>query len=416
MTLVIETHNDLPLTPCRSNRYSAGGLLRWRDMDLAIAVSRSWTKRQSPFLECHQRELLAWMGYDLSPPYREIHGSLDRLRRTAIALYVEGTSQEKIPWFTIFKDCSSITTEHQRGSPTVIRTELSSAWLDALNSLHDWTVVDLDCYAHLARKARRLGLARALYLYFAARRSYNDMSFSASVTEVRDAFADRKNLGEGMCFSDPFNPRSRLFQAMKFLQDEGMILWRQSDHAQTVSGVFQRPKKLISLADITKDIRGRNGMQATLPFDPGIFGEVEKQSLPTIPPSLPDPTPLPQQPALGDIQASLAARSMPHLFPTLPSTEIDAAITAGWTASQLAHLAGYVLWSSQALVRPVGFLISELRKGSASSSHREARWSPAGIDAELQDTTYREWGTWVRRQMENALPPMNPTPAETAQS
>ena len=399
--IVVETNNDLKLT---KSRFCSGGLLRWKDMDIAVAASCEFTRSGSRFLECNQSDLLAWIGYDESVPHRDICGSLDRLHRTAIALYFEGEECQKSHWFTIFSECSSRNDGRAQGCPTIIRAQLSESWLDAFRGLREWTVFDLACYAHLARANRRLGLARALYLYLASKRHYGDLTFSASAHEVYERFADKSLITRQPLYSNPIDKRSKLFRAMEFLVCEGVVKLKNTDKA-VVSGVFVRPDNIMTFDDYSRQLGSRRKRRTTLSFNPGIFLGERKPLAVTSPQKVQhaDDSQRKITEQISEKELPLAARALLKMFPSIDRKELQQALDAGWTGSQMGHLLGYTLWREDDLERPVGFLVAALRKGTLDASDRCSRWCESGVSADLNGTTYEEWGKWSKRQMELEL-------------
>lgn len=398
--IVVETNNDLKIT---GTRFCSGGLLRWKDMDIAVAASREWAKSGTRFLECYQADLLAWIGYDESVPHRDVQGSLDRLRRTGIALYFDGEECRPSDWFTIFSECSSENRGKFQGNPTVIRAQLSRPWLEAFTSLSEWTVFDLECYAHLARANRRLGLARALYLYFASKRNYGDLSFSVHSREVIDRFSDKSLITRRPIFHNPWDERSKLYRAMRFLNVEGVIEWKGDVGEHLVSGVFVRPKSIIALDDYSRGLNPRRRRRPENSIPPDFSLGVKKLSRGELTVETSTEIRIKSRKPISEAIMSLAARAIPKIFPSINQAEILSAVEAGWTKEQLGHLLGYTLWFEDRLKRPIAFLVAELKKGNRSEEIRLNRWCKSGIQTELREDTYEDWADWSRRQMEQAL-------------
>lgn len=372
--VVVETSNDLPITPSRSH---SGGLLRYLDMDLAIAMSRAWTLRGTPYFECFQTELLAWMGITKDAPYRGLKGSFDRLKRTAIAMYIEGTPLESISWFTVLERIEHARDHFSRGQPRTLQVSLSRDWTQALESLTDWTVLDLEIYAHLVRTQRRHGFARMLYLFLATRRS-RELRFRIGYSELRDRFADRLPGGRPR-FRDALHPRSRLRQAMEILFRSGAIDWDGSS-GDIVAGRFLRPVECRPLPRYNlPDLVPESGGQMGLPFNPGIFGEPPPPAI-TGPPAAPPLQPL-----------KLAARALMVLAPGLREQHLRDALAAGWIDTELGHLLGYVLAIRDSLRDPTGFIRNELRQGGSDTHYRQRRWSQAGVTSSLPEWDYANW-------------------------
>jgi hypothetical protein len=389
--MILETNNDIA---GQTGRHSPGGLLRWLDMDIAVALSRAWTENRSKNLECFQKDLLTWMGYHSSnrhhSPYREIRGSIDRLRRTAIALYAYGDDRSRVPWFTILSE-GNLCQEQLSGRRVILQAQLSDAWTKVLSSLEDWTIFDIECYAHLARTNLRLGLSRAMYLYFAANRDWKTMQFSVSVTALHEQFGDRSGIDGPLIYRNAFNQKSRLRRAIDHLAGSGVIRFSDVTRNHLLNGEFIRPSSLITFATIEQERAHRIGTQEELPFLTGPLLALSAQSVEA-------QVAIPKNPP----------RTVPKIFHTftelLPSLRpalLQRACDNGWTQDQLSNFLGYLFWkeANGGVHSLIGLAVRLLDEGITDPQHRELRWCWHGISSEIGLSTREEWIAWTRKEV-----------------
>jgi hypothetical protein len=215
----VEITNNLPLT----GRGSAGGVLRYLDLDVLMALSLAWTQAGCPSgpsaaLEIEQRAMLNWLGFEnlTRAPYVELRASLERLEFTTIALW--SGSETPPPGtrpFRLLEGQTMREDQNSQGKPKIINVRLADIWREALANIHDWQAVDVYSYAHLAKTNRRLGLARVLFLYLMCSRQ-KDESFSIPMTMIRDRFAQRRPNGS-LVYANPLDERGALGKAIKHL-------------------------------------------------------------------------------------------------------------------------------------------------------------------------------------------------------
>jgi len=409
-----ETHiaSQANILPRGNGRGQSTGLLRWLDLDVVMALSFAWTQTGDRHVEMRQRDILQLMGYEdlTQAPYEELRGSIRRLGATQIAIFPKGQPTDEVSWWKIL-DHNERVAIHEKGQPLVIRATLSEGWEMALRGIADWQMVDLRCYAHLVRHARRTGLARLLYLFFASWRKA-DRSFEVPLQWVAQRFADRHapaslDTGFGSFrYRNPLSPQSKLGRALKLLSDSGVLEIYDSHGTREsvrLRGSFLQPKGLPTLI-----LPGQGPQQtffiSTSMWDERIADIVPADQLPLLaaPAETPSGKPSsshesskdgrsqPGQPASRPQPRAGIASHLPQLLKLVHLSKhlVKEARTAGWQDDGIARVLIAALWKNDQ---------GELRKTpeawAAAILRTDENWTQKKFYDEFPTSEMASWAT-----------------------
>jgi hypothetical protein len=389
-TLVLETVNVLPITTDGSE--CSGGLLRYLDLDVVMALSLAWMRSETRDVELEQREFFRLMGYhDLgNAPYTELRSSLRRLCNTSIVIYQAGSSaRDSTTWKLV--EWHGQEQMASAGSPVLIQASLSHLWEQTLSSLDEWQLVDLNAYAALARHDRRNGLARILYLFLASWRRH-DGTFDVPLRTVLERYGDRRPNGylRGTNISSPSH---RLHRALRALHGAGVVDLGDLPEGERFStarlrGTFKPAQPLAVLVPPRQQIQ----------FRPSLWNSeaIERVAAAEPPTSIIAPS------DWGSLVAKTIETTLPRLVrflsPRPPKTLFEEATRLGWTKKQQWLLVSYVLWRSKTvgdIHNPAGFLATIIAQGGDDPDFR-ANYSADRIQ-HLVGEPYETWSEWIWR-------------------
>jgi hypothetical protein len=323
-----------------------------------MALSKAWVEAGGGdgAVEIEQIQIFEWMGYRnlLQAPYSELRAAMQRLKWTSIAVAEQG--MRPVPFKLI--EGYSESEGAGRGAPKVLHARLDRIWCDALRSVTDWQAVDLQAYAKLARKYRRMGLARVIYLYLVSHRNAAD-EFHVPLYSLRDRYAQRRFIdgsdgGVGRSVlrrADPLDKDELLMRALKVLHESGVC------HLENVS-----PSSLSQASLRGRFIRPREPMVIATQqrfISPGIWGDGPKVVDPPAPP--------PMQPADDQKKRTPEQESVIYMNRELRVGKPvfrKAMSEAGWTPQQILHLMAEIYWLHKAegqVERPAGLFVAKLR-------------------------------------------------------
>jgi len=226
--LAIPAFATAPTTPalclCNplSRRDPAGGVFRWLDLDVLVALA-GWQRRHpGSELTLTHLDLLAAMGYDLRQrlPYAGTLAALQRLAQTRILLLrspaEEGPGREEPG--PLLHRADVITTAGSR----ILRLSVNPWWTNSLEGW--WTPDDERIYSAIARADRCRGLVRRLYLLLASVRGPTG-AIALPLSVLTDRLADRHGPGRDtpLRFRNPCDPRSQLGAALGLLHRLGIL-------------------------------------------------------------------------------------------------------------------------------------------------------------------------------------------------
>lgn len=206
----------------------AGGVLRYMDLDILMALSTGLAKYGTTEFEVEQRHLLHLMGYnDLTKaPYTRLHAAIKRLKTAQIAIYQQNTPQDQIAPFQLIEGFSERKHRSGKGGSQTWSIRLHDIWMEALQSDTEWQLVDMAAYSHLTRTFRRQGLARVIYLFLSSWR-HNDGTFNIPYFALVQRYGRRHTDGTLM-YIDPANPNCVVHKALKTLHQSGIIQFQES--------------------------------------------------------------------------------------------------------------------------------------------------------------------------------------------
>jgi hypothetical protein len=358
-------------------RASSAGALRWIDLDVLMALSAASYRARSMRIEIEQVDILRWMGYQnlLSAPYDEFRASLSRLAGTTIEHW-SGLERPAAPETVSLLSGFSLLNPSRAGSSRHITVNLSDFWMTQI-SRGNWQEVDLDAYAHLARKYRMHGLVRALFCWFTAHRTTGNLNiFVARKDDMFELFRPRKPDGRGVRYNNPLHPNSSLTKALNFLQESGLIEPSQHVDPAMVSG-FLHPEKADRLIDCHR-LYGRQ--ESFLNID------IWSGGTPSLAPA--------EQPK-NEAAAPLAIDQAVPIGKLLTACRvsrsvIDDAKKRGWDDAALTRLMLVALYrkSKNEIRAPAGWAASIIRDGNP------AEWALDALPA--QGVNAKELRTWAR--------------------
>lgn len=221
----------------------AYGLLRYLDLDVAMAMSWAFTRTGRRTFEISQADLLRAMGHESldTVSYAELTASYKRIQNTKIIVAEAGTDIKDAASWQI---ADHIGTNHERRdfAMTTVEVDLNRTWRDAITS-HDWQAVDVDSYVHLARRYRKLGMARVIYLYLASWRNPAG-GFRIPIAPFLERYAQRRTDGSYR-YPDHFrNPQSIIYRSLRAVADAGVIEFQNipegvPENCANLTGVFK---------------------------------------------------------------------------------------------------------------------------------------------------------------------------------
>jgi len=195
----------------------AGGLLRWLDLDVLVALDR-WNR--SGFCMLGHQDLLRAMGYDsrCRLPYRTTLASVRRLAAIRLELKRPGDIAQN--WQERGPLLHHVEIDMTAGK-RLLHLAVDPWWTAGLSTW--WSSADGRIYRALGRADRNCGLARRLYMLLASlRNSEGSVVLPAQI--LSECLADRHGPGQGgaLRYHDPGDPRSRLGAALGLLHRLGI--------------------------------------------------------------------------------------------------------------------------------------------------------------------------------------------------
>ena len=388
--IVVETVNPIAKPAIGNRRISSDGLLQWRDFDLVVAISRIWCEQQQTRLQIHMNDLCALMGYDeaKSIPYRELFGSVERLRVTQLIIREKGASGRDQRPFSILVESKVERIRNQRGKPQQIMVQPSEYWMSMLTDLRGWTAFDFDCYNHLLRmhirnggRSAYLGMARTIYMWMASHQSVRNGGFRIPVHELVHDFAERERPNGPLLHRNPLGKNTQLGRALELLHQEGMAKW-SCTKAGTFEGEIKRPISIESLTAKRHRLHVVGSLDPRLTFDAEINpASISAEATPTHLPLLENGNPTekvpgpssseqPQPPEIADPES--ATQMLIRCYPTI-AYAVRIAEEAGWERNELLTLLAYALMNTN-VSNPPAFIVSSLKAGSVNKDLR-MRWN-----------------------------------------
>jgi len=197
----------------------AGGMLRWMDLDVLVALNR-WSWDRSRVCMLGHQDLLRTMGYNSKRrlPYCTTLASVNRLASIRIELQRPGDPAQR--WEVGGPLLRHLTVTMTAGK-RLLSFVVDPWWTATLATW--WTCDDEMIYRALGRADRTCGLARRFYLLLASlRNSEGDVVLPVEILSER--LADRHGPGQGgsLRFHDPGDPRSQLGAALGLLHRLGV--------------------------------------------------------------------------------------------------------------------------------------------------------------------------------------------------
>jgi hypothetical protein len=197
----------------------AGGVLRWLDLDVLIALNR-WSWDSSCVCTLGHQDLLQTMGYNSSRrlPYRTTLASVRRL--AAIRIELQKPVEASQNW-EVGGPLLRHLEVHMTAGKRLLSLAVDPWWTFSLASW--WTCDDERIYRAIGRADRTCGLARRLYLLLASLRT-GDGTVVLPVQVLNECLAERHGPGKGstLRFHDPCDPRSQLGNALGLLHRLGI--------------------------------------------------------------------------------------------------------------------------------------------------------------------------------------------------
>lgn len=413
-----ELHQVNNLQRAEDGTIGASGLLRYLDLDVAIALSMYWAQSGNGSIEIELCELLRAMGYETldNAPYQELRHGLTRLKHVDIALIRSGTNRAlTLPWNILSE--VRVKEHHGIGQPSTINVQLSHAWEEAL-SQGLWQSIDLNTYILLAHRDRSNGLARVLYLYLSSWRTNNNQ-VRIPLSGLAERFAQRRSDGSYR-FRDPIgDTRSVLYRGLQHLVVNGVFSidrdingveldkgWMEGTIHFVPSPIAPKPKQLVFLQ---RSLLGnpntynlcleKNSQTAALPTssataDPWVVFEQEK--------------------------TAYFNETIPLLIDELTGREtlqcIESARAAGWRSEELWGLLGSVLWRNKVnktIAKPTGYIAKILNHKAQDDMYR-AQFVLTKSD-EAMSAPFRAVKDWLfNGPLKDIKRPIRPTaPKET---
>lgn len=375
----------------------ASGLLRYLDLDVAMALSMYWAQSGNGTIELELCDLLRAMGYESldNAPYQELRFGLTRLKHVDIALFRSGANRALIlPWNILSE--AWISEQPASGHPSTLNVQLSRAWEEAL-SHGMWQAVDLNSYVLLAHRDRSNGLARVLYLYLSSWRTDGN-KVRIPLRGLAERFAQRRTDGTYR-FRDPIGDRrSVLNRGLQHLVDNGVFTidrdingvelndgWMEGTIQFVPSPIAPKPRQLVFL-------------QRSLLGNPTTYN-VCLETGTQIPAAAATVTELDPWATFEREKSAYFARTLPVLVkalsgkPTMQS--VDVALGAGWQPEQIWGLLGSVLWRNRqenSIAKPIGYVAKILSSGARDPNYR-SQFSLKNSDEAMSAPfkTVREW-------------------------
>jgi len=395
----------------------AGGLLRFQDLDVTMALALYRTRSGSRDIEIDQTDLLHAMGYDdLSmASYPAIRGSLRRMLNTKVAIYRSGQRYGDTDSWQII-DEAEVQAGHQLCRPSRLHARLGRIWDDALAS-DTWQAVDLNGYFLLARKLRREGLARVIYLYLSSWRD-RDGCFDVPAIAIIERFAQRR-VDRRYRFTQPFvDPRSSLYRALKGLVQHGVIRFAEDIDAVPLAAARLRGKFQVVPDQFDSEPRQLVLFKPSA-WDPTVVATIAVET--DSPQDLTkteehhEHTPEDTWDALQDAYCEETIQTLLDRYdPPLARKRLAVARSAGWTVRQLWLASGQVLWlhlENRSVSNPAGYLSRILTNGIEDSVYR-AGFSKKNLMINM-NIAYHDWLRWMLAgPLREFPPPRRPIPSQ----
>lgn len=151
----ISTINNEPLEgrPNQGNGfYETGGLLRWVDLDLMLALSYHWQETGKTLITIDQKTALSWIGYEAleDPPFEELRASIWRLQATQFRYFLDrptGGYEMRILQPLLMNPST-----YREGKRAWLTTTIGEGWISEIKAENQ--TVDLRAYLNLVRGIR----------------------------------------------------------------------------------------------------------------------------------------------------------------------------------------------------------------------------------------------------------------------
>jgi hypothetical protein len=389
--IVVETVNPIAKPLTGNRRISSDGLLQWRDFDLVVAISRIWCEQKRRRIQIRMQDLLGLMGYDEAKrfPYRELFGSVERLRVTQLIIREKGAEGRDQRPFTILVESKIERIHNQRGKPQQIVVQPSEYWMSMLSDLEGWTAFDFDCYNHLLRMHIRqggrsvyLGMARTIYMWLASHPSIRYGSFKIPIRELVHDFAEREHPNGPFLHRNRLGINTHLGRALQLLRDEGMAGW-SCTKAGMLEGELKRPPGIESLVAMRHRLSADTcNSSPCLPMTTELESISVQPGIEPVTPQLSTDKLLSDEAPDSDLsepittvekaEAESASQMLIKSYPAI-AYAVHSAEMAGWERIELLTLLAYSLMS-KSVKNPPGFIAQNLITGSANRDFRR-RWN-----------------------------------------
>lgn len=206
----ISTINNEPLegrpNPSGKGVSETGGLLRWVDLDLMLALSYHWQETGQARITIEQKTALSWIGYESmeNPPFEELRASISRLQATQFRHFIEkpmGGYDTQIIAPLLMQPQT-----YRDGKRVWLSTTIGDGWLSEIQKENQ--TVDLRAYLNLVRairmadaNARRKGphtlvrppdVSRSVLLFLDCFRRNDQRSSVIKLDWLQERFATRR--------------------------------------------------------------------------------------------------------------------------------------------------------------------------------------------------------------------------------
>ena len=131
---------------------ATGGLLRFIDLDLLLALAYHWQETGETLIDVDQETVLSWIGYPRLevPPYFELRAAVTRIQATQIRLFEERTDAPVD--MRILPPLLVEPTPYKDGRRNRLRANLGDGWLSELRRENQ--AISLRSYLPLVRRIR----------------------------------------------------------------------------------------------------------------------------------------------------------------------------------------------------------------------------------------------------------------------
>ncbi len=434
----ISTFNSEPLAgrPGVGKQVLAtGGLLRFIDLDLLLALAYHWQETGETMIDVDQETVLSWIGYPRLevPPYFELRAAVTRIQATQLRLFEERSGAPVD--MRILPPLLVEPTPYKDGRRNRLRAHLGDGWLSELRRENQ--TISLRSYLPLVRRIREAdqlarstgtpGLpdaARLILLFLDAFRTPQDVTV-VKLPWLHERYGDRKvsipdlvrepaaalvsgalaqaepSLGGFPGLPDP--PTSQRFRYLDPLHQQGLlrraldllgacqIITGYEAHGDRLEVRWQDPARLP-----VPTIAQRSMRQAKIFHVDKLTGAVSSLEVERLPsaaeaqedvrPTLPVPQPVPAEPPaeltadavpparLGDLLRTLIRQYCP-----LKPVQIAGLQAAGWSDARLAALIATALYHHEVTPLP--------------GSHERVKLPTRFIVSRLQSDAPESWST-----------------------